>query len=88
MKPYHYLKVAEDQKSVSLYTRDSYADPFIHAKTWTGKIDVNEFKSLTEGLGSMEDETCYVCGNEIYNPDFKGLLGMCGPCTTGEADTI
>jgi hypothetical protein len=30
---------------------------------------------------------CDVCGNPIYNSDFWDV-GMCGPCTTGEADTL
>jgi formylmethanofuran dehydrogenase subunit E len=32
---------------------------------------------------------CDACGNPIYNPDFWDTgLGMCGPCTTGEANTL
>ena len=33
---------------------------------------------------------CTCCGQPIYNPDFyeDEDLDMCGPCTTGEADTI
>lgn len=33
--------------------------------------------------------TCDVCNQPIYNPFYqKTGLGMCGPCTTGEAKTI
>lgn len=30
---------------------------------------------------------CEVCGQPIYGDGFCGT-GMCGPCTTGEADTV
>ena len=31
---------------------------------------------------------CEVCEAELMSPGGYGGTGMCGPCTTGEADTI
>lgn len=36
----------------------------------------------------MTPEKCNSCGQPIWNPDFWDLVGMCGPCTTGESDDL
>lgn len=36
----------------------------------------------------MTPETCESCDQPIWNPEFWGVVGMCGPCTTGEAATL
>lgn len=33
-------------------------------------------------------ETCSGCGNTLFEPGGFAGTGLCGPCCTGEADTI
>lgn len=49
-------------------------------------------KDFEKRVNHNDFPKCTSCGNPIYNPEFyeESEYGpdMCGPCTTGEADTV
>lgn len=53
-----------------------------------GLLNIEQFEKL------VDDESfpvCESCGSRIYNPEFypeNNPTGMCGPCTTGESETL
>ena len=45
----------------------------------------SDLEGSDEGIGYGE---CFVCGMPLMTPGGCAETGMCGPCTTGEADTL
>ena len=49
-----------------------------------GEISLEDMEHNTDHKSFPK---CSVCENPIYNPDFYDEK-MCGPCMTGEAETV